>query len=248
MNQKKFFRTRRLPSKKNTDFEEEKLKKRSIFLGVLTLILGAGIIIWGVPLLVRLASFLDNLKSSSQNQDAGKEDQIPPLPPRFSYIPEATNSATISLTGFSEKGSQVKIYVDDELLVETNADEEGEFSVEKIFLNEDKNTIYGIAIDEAGNNSEPSEKATIVFDNQPPQLTIESPADRETLYEPTVEIKGKTDPEAKLTVNDHLVLLESDGAFSYRYELATGGNEINIISQDPAGNKTEKKLTITYHP
>ncbi len=248
MNKKKFFKSRQFSIRRTLDSEEEKLKKRSIFLGTLTFLLAIGIVIWGIPLLAKLAAFLDKLKPSSQVQNEKKEDQIPPFPPRFSYVPEATNSAVIFLSGFSEKQSQVEIYLNEDLLAKTVANESGEFFIEKIPLVEGKNSLYAIAIDEAGNRGEPSEKEVIIYDNSPPELIIESPSNQTTVYESIIEIKGKTESEAKVTVNDHLVLTESDGSFSYKYELAAGRNEINIIAKDPAGNKKEEKLIITYRP
>jgi len=218
-----------------------------MFFGALTLLFAGALVVWGIPFFVRLADFLGQAKNKSQEQAASREDQIPPLPPRFVFIPEATNSASIPLKGFSERGSQVQLYLNNKMVAETDTDEEGEFSLEKIILSLGENNIKAKAIDKAGNESELSAKSLIVYDNKPPILEMESPEDGSTIYDQTIEIKGKTDPDAKVTVNEHLVIVESDGNFVYQFEMAEGKNDIQILAQDLAGNKTEKKLTVTYH-
>lgn len=227
--------------------QEAKIRKRAILFGFLTLILLVVIVFWGIPFLIRFAAFLGEVRQTTESEVV--EDKIPPSSPQFSAVPEATNSAVINLSGFSEPNSKVEIYLNDKLVAETQANQDGEIQVEKIFLRKGKNILYAVAIDEAKNKSEPSETIEILFDDEPPELEIISPADNETVYEQKIEIKGKTESDQiKVTVNDHLVLLEKEGEFTYAYELAEGKNEIEIVAEDPAGNKTEKKITITYKP
>ena len=68
------------------------------------------------------------------------------------------------------------------------------------------------------------------------------------MYDQTLQIKGKSEPNVRITVNGSLVLPDSDGNFTYDYELATDKNEISIIAQDAAGNVSSKNFTITFHP
>lgn len=227
--------------------QEAKIQKRAILFGFLTLILLVAIALWGIPFLIRFAAFLGEVRQTTESEVT--EDKIPPPSPQFSAIPEATNSALINLSGFSEPNSKVKIYLNDQLVAETQADQNGEIQIEKIHLQKGKNVLYAVAIDEARNESEPSEAIEILFDDKPPNLEISSPADNETVYDQKIEIKGETESDQiKVTVNDHLVLVEKEGKFTYTYELAEGENKINIIAEDPAGNKTEKTLTVTYKP
>jgi len=225
--------------------EEAKLKKRAIGLGILTLLLVGFLVIWGIPFLIRFAVFLGDLRSSSEPEVVN--DAIPPLPPKFSFIPEATNSATISVSGFAEKGAKLDIYFNEELFVETVSDESGEFEVEKVNLQEGANTIFAYAFDEAGNESEMSKRIEIVYDSQPPKLEVESPKESMVVYDQRFEVKGKTDLEGvKVTVNDHVVMIEKEGQFTYPIDLAEGANKIKIIAEDMAGNKAESEATVTY--
>lgn len=249
MDRKRLFKAkdRRITQGYNRNSEEDKFRKKTIFFGGLTLLLGLAIVIWGIPFFIRLAELLDEKKNVSDLQ-VTNEDIIPPVPPRFAYVPEATNSASIPLVGYSEKNSDVEVFLNDELAVKTEVDEEGEFSVEKIFLDLGENSLYSIAIDEAGNTSDKSDLYSIIYDNTKPELEIETPSGNETVYDQTLQIKGKSEPNAKITVNGSLVLSDSDGNFTYDYELAADKNEILIIAQDAAGNVSSKNFTITYHP
>ncbi len=249
MDRKRLFKAkdRRITRGYNKSTEEEKFRKRTIFFGGLTLLLGLAIVVWGIPFFIRLAELLDEKKNVSDSQVLN-EDLIPPVPPRFAYVPEATNSASIPLIGYSEKNSSVEVFLNDELAVKTEADEEGEFNIEKIFLDPGENSLYSYAIDESGNTSDKSGLYSIIFDNIKPELEIEAPSGNETVYEQNLQIKGKSEPNARITVNGSLVLPDSDGNFIFDYELATDKNEISIIAQDSAGNVVSKNFTITYHP
>jgi len=225
--------------------EEEKIKRRAIIFGLLTIAFGAAIIVWGIPLFIKLIITLSNIKSKTE--ETTSEDVIPPPVPRLSFVPEATNSAILSISGFTEPGAKVKIKFNDEEF-NSKADEEGKFLIEKLALREGKNEVSALAIDEAGNQSDYSEPLEIIYDNESPKLEIESPKNGSAVEEQNIEVKGKTEPGARVLVNDHLVILDEEGGFSTKLMLKEGGNEITIVAQDSAGNKTEKKISVTYLP
>jgi hypothetical protein len=85
--------------------EEKRNVKRAVML-ILGSILTIGILlVWGVPVLVKLAVFLGNINSSRKPID--KSDLIPPAPPTVLATYEATNSATQVIKGWSEPGATV---------------------------------------------------------------------------------------------------------------------------------------------
>lgn len=241
---KRFYRQKKFQVKTSLS-EEEKIRRRAIVFGLLTIAFGTAIIIWGIPLFVRLVVTLSNIKS--ETEEVINEDVIPPPVPRLSFVPEATNSAILSISGFTEPGSRVKIKFNGEEF-NTEADEEGKFLIEKLTLEQGKNEISAQAIDKAGNESDYSEPLEIIYDNDPPKLEIESPQDGSAVEEQNIEIKGKAEPEARVLVNDHLVIVDEEGKFVTKLILREGGNEITVVAQDRAGNKTEKKISVTYLP
>jgi len=227
--------------------EEKRSQRLAVLLGFATLLIIVGLIFGGIPLLIGLANFLGKINRSEPEVIA--EDTIPPVPPVFSAVPEATKSAYIKINGSSEPESIVEIYLNNELLLETSADEGGEFDVKKVNLEQGVNYLSGKAIDEAGNESQPSQETKVIYDNQAPNLEISQPGGNETVYQQTLEIKGKTESdEIKITVNDYLAILEKEGEFNYLYELSEGKNTIKVMAIDPAGNQTEQELVITYTP
>jgi len=237
---------RRRFTKRENQRLENKSKRMAVVLGLLTLIFITIIILWGIPILANLAGFLGELKNSEQ--PTVSEDTIPPVPPRFAAVPEATNSAVTNIDGSSEPKSRIDIYLNNELLVTTEADEEGEFHLEKVSLKRGENTLSAFAFDNAENQSNSSEEIKIIFDDTPPDLEISQPKEEETVYEQKIEIRGKTESEEiRITINEHLVMVEKEGNFIYPFELTEGENKIKIAAEDLAGNKTEKELSIVYH-
>jgi hypothetical protein len=75
---------------------------------------------------------------------------------------------------------------------------------------------------------------------------VDEPKDRQTFNQSqkTVEIKGQTETNAVLTINDHLVVLDHQGKFNYPVELNSGENLFTLIAGDQAGNHQETQLTL----
>lgn len=74
----------------------------------------------------------------------------------------------------------------------------------------------------------------------PPNLTIAEPQ----VTESTVEISGRTDPEAAVSVNGQLISLEKAGKFSFRLPLNSGDNQINIVATGKSGKTTSLTRTV----
>jgi len=235
----------RFSSRKRSLSEEDEIRRRAIIFGILTILLAAAIIFWGVPLFIKLVGFLGDLKS--EKEGVAEEDVIPPPVPRLPYIPEATNSAILSVSGFTEPKAKVTVNFNQEA-IGTEADEDGNFSLKKLTLSKGTNTLSFWATDEAGNQSEETDAFEIIYDTQPPDLEIQSPENNQAVEEQTIEVKGRTETDARVLVNDHVVIVGKEGEFSTKVTLKEGGNEIVVLAQDKAGNQEEKKINVTYLP
>lgn len=225
--------------------QEEKIKRRAVIFGFLTVILGVSIVIWGIPLFINLVTFFGDVKSRKEKTE--ETDVVPPLVPRLSYIPEATNSAKLTISGFTEPKAKVIINFNDEQ-IDTQADDEGNFLVAKLLLEQGSNTLSLLAEDESGNQSEKGDFLEIIYDTQPPEITIEKPIDNEVFDKQTVDVIGKSELESRVLVDGHVVILGKEGGFIGKVTLKEGGNEIIIVAQDKAGNQTEKKIRVNYLP
>lgn len=74
--------------------------------------------------------------------------------------------------------------------------------------------------------------------NHPPVLTVDWP-----VYSKIVEIKGKTDSESTIKVNQSPVVVDQNGNFFKKLELSTSEAKIIVESTSPAGKTTvEEKI------
>ena len=198
----------------------------------------------GIPALIKLAIFLGDLKSSGTPVET--QELVPPSPPSFKPIPPATNNNHITVEGFGEPGATVEIFVSESSGGSVVAENDGSFKFNNITLTTGMNEIYAKVTDNTGQISGPSGKLKIVYNNTAPDLEITEPADgsRYNVSKTKIAIKGKTSPEATLTINDHLIILSSDGSYNYNFALSSGENKVKVVATDSAGNKTEKEITL----
>lgn len=74
-----------------------------------------------------------------------------------------------------------------------------------------------------------------------PTLTLNSPAANSVVTTDQVEVLGKTDPDAILTINDQTVAVNENGTFDAKINLTPGLNTITIV----ASNKFQRQSTIS---
>lgn len=198
----------------------------------------------GIPLLIRFAVFVGNLKSAPE---PASQKLIAPPPPTLDPLPEATNSAQIAVSGLSQPNYLVEVYLNQREAGRITSQSDGSFK-NILTLSEGENEIYALAIDQEGNSSEPSGKIVVIYQTTPPDLEVTQPKDKENFISESnkIEVVGKTNPEASIWVNDHLVVVDKDGNFKYPLSLSLGENTIKVIAKDKAGNQTERVLTVSY--
>ena len=221
--------------------------KTAVWLGVLTIASIIILFIFGIPILGKFAGFVSDIGGSKN--PIRINDKTPPAPPFVNQLPEYTNQSEVSLTGTSEEGATIKlIFNGDEK--ETVADEDGNFNF-SLKLVKDDNTFELTARDLAGNISQKTKEYKIIFDDQKPEVTIESPQEGSKFYgsgQKEILIKGKTEAESNLTINGKFVSVGGEGNFEFRDSLGEGENKFNIKATDAAGNLTEMDLTVFFTP
>lgn len=80
-----------------------------------------------------------------------------------------------------------------------------------------------------------------------PSILLDSP--KETLvHEKRIDVFGKTDPDATVTVNGVSVFVRSDGRFFDQRNLEEGKNMITIVSASRYGKTTTVEKEVTYEP
>ena len=228
--------------------EEARNIRRAFLYGCFTLTLSLTIIFLGIPTLIKMAIFLGNLRSSSLPIET--QDLLPPSPPKLYPLPEATSSSQIRIKGSAEPGTTVKIFLEKKQEKEVITDNNGHFQLANLTLKPGKNEISATAIDKAGNESQQAKSLIVFYDRTAPLLEITEPVDGAEFFgeQNKVKIKGKTEGEATVLINEHLVVVDQEGNFNYLFSLKEGKNQIKITATDRAGNQTEKKLQVNYSP
>lgn len=77
-----------------------------------------------------------------------------------------------------------------------------------------------------------------------PKLDVLSPISNETTSVPVVQVIGKTEPEATVSIAGEFVPVDSRGNFSKEYSLKVGKNEIEIISSKRLSPKAKITRTV----
>lgn len=79
----------------------------------------------------------------------------------------------------------------------------------------------------------------------PPTLSLSAPLAEEKVAGETIEVVGKTDPDAVVTINGELVSLSEKGEFGYQLGLTSGENTIVVEAVSKLGKK--KRITRTVY-
>ncbi len=77
-----------------------------------------------------------------------------------------------------------------------------------------------------------------------PYLDLATTKDNIKITSSTIEVSGKTDPEAKLTINGQEVRFEDGGKFTTQISLSPGQNVIEVAAESKRGKKSEVKRTV----
>lgn len=227
---------------------EEKKNIRSAFffvaLSVVSIVL---LFTFGLPVVIKFAGFLTDIKKSGTPVEIS--DTTPPAPPRIESLPEATSALSLEIKGNTESGATVILFLNSkekELL----ADKDGNFSY-TFSLSKGENRIFARAKDSSGNESQETQTFTVIFDNEPPKLEINSPENGSQYFgskERQIVINGTTEPGASVNINDRVVAVEESGEFTFATTLSEGENVFKIIAKDKAENSQETSLTLHFTP
>ncbi len=185
--------------------------------------------------------------SIHRNEDA-YTPTAKPTAPVFTNTPEAVNTENVTLSGKALSGTTIKIYVNGPEKATTTTGSDGVFSFADLKLSSGKNMIFAKAFDDKGNESDKSESLIINYDKESPKIDLDSPKDGDTVknLNKRVEIIGKIDEKATITVNGKTAIQKPDLSFDFWLGADEGTIKIKIVAVDIAGNKTEKEITVKY--
>ncbi|HLD50950.1 hypothetical protein A3K34_02580 [candidate division WWE3 bacterium RIFOXYC1_FULL_40_10] len=229
-----------------SDLTEEELAQR-LFLSLLTTV--AIVTLSGISILFfgpKIGAFFGLL--SSHRNDRPNIPTARPNPPLFTNLPEATNQEKLTVSGTSQPGYTVKLYVNGPEKASAIVGADGGFTFADIKLNTGRNSVFAKAVNQSNEESLNTEYYTIMLDTRKPKIDLETPQNDDTVrnLDKRVLVKGKIDEQVTLTINKNSVIIQEDGNFDYLLGVKEGLNEISIEATDKAGNKVEEKITIRY--
>ena len=162
------------------------------------------------------------------------------------HIPVATNSATIVVSGSVVNYDLIIFYINGKRVEEKELSGTDTFSEEIGDLQKGNNEVFVKGQTQDGKNKKTSDTFTVLYKPEKPKLEISDPADRATVSNPEVTVKGKTDKEVYIRVNGLPVVVNAQGDFDSTVRLKEGENTITIDAADIAGNFETKTLVVTY--
>lgn len=161
----------------------------------------------------------------------------------------AVNTTTPTISGTGEPGTTVTLTLPDGSSVTVDVDENGDWSYTlETELTEGSYMVSVVATDDAGNTTE--EEASFDVDLTAPTVTIDSPADGDTV-EGTVTVSGTAEPGATIEVFIDGVLVgtttaDENGDWSLDLDgLDEGDATIEVVATDAAGNVGNATIDVT---
>lgn len=224
--------------------QQQKMKRQTVIIILVAIALFLAFIFVIMPQFIRLA---DNVLNGNEAIIAD-QDQVPPQVPILSAPVAATKSASLPLSGYGEAGSKVVLVINGERYDEVKINEDGSFKL-MAELTEGENSLAVFSIDDADNESVKTREYQVDLDTAAPAIDIENPEDGSTVElrkNQITVIKGVTDPQAKVFINDRLVYAQKDGSFQMSFKLEEGDNKLMFRVEDPAGNTSEKEIKVKF--
>jgi len=206
---------------------------------------------FGIPLLVNFSLLVSGTKDT-KDVNISKTTFI--SSPVLDALPNATNSATIKISGTAMPKQTINLYLNGTLEDKTDVRDDKTFVFNDISLKKGENLIQTKAANKDTSGKKTQEESdfsssiTVIYKKDAPSLAVSSPSDNQSFSkdDKIATVKGKTDTGVKVTVNTFWAIVDGAGNFSYNFPLQNGDNKIKIIATDEAGNKTEKEIKVTY--
>lgn len=224
--------------------EELKAKLIKILIAEAALI---GVIIITLLFFAPKLGFFFGLFSVHRNEKEKKPILIP-NPPIFTNVPKAVNKNKVNLSGYAASGSTVRLFVNGPEKGKVVSGADGVFTFTDIPLNSGRNTLFAKLIDTAGNESDKTNSFTIYVDTAKPKIDIQDLKEGDTIknLDSRIVIKGKSNEQVTMTINDKVVIINPDFTFEFILGVKEGEVKIKIVATDEAGNKSEEELKVRY--
>ena len=224
--------------------QEKKLKNKIVVYLAVFILVVYFIFTYGIRLLLNTSSFISGLFPQPSPKPLSKtEESFSSID--ISSIPQATNSAKIIVSGSTLSFDILDFYLNDKKVREIESSSDI-FSEEIGDLEKGDNSIYIRARSEDNRTIKKTITYKVFYKNEKPKLEITEPSDNFSTSNQEIKIKGSTDKETYVHINDLPVVVDANGNFETSIRLKDGDNQITATAQDIAGNTETKTLKVTY--
>lgn len=220
------------------------IQKKIFFAFFLLIFIFYFLFTFGFKIIFSVSTFLANIRPKPTPHFESKEENfIGNI--NIDNIPQATNSASFLVQGSVLNFNEITFFLNDEKIKKINLEEESNFQEEIEGLKEGKNTFYAIAKNKEHFKKTPTFE--ILYKPQKPKLEISQPQDEEKFSNAEILVKGTTDKETFIKINDTPVIVDALGNFEKTITLKNEGeNIIQITAEDIAGNIETKEIKVFY--
>ena len=228
----------------------QKKKREKIFILIFTVIIIFYLFFnYGISLLINSVLFFRNFQQTKNNSTTNKnhpnKNDLYLLD--IEDISLATNSSRIVIKGSTFNLARLIFYLNKKKVAEKNLITDESFTqIIDNLIEETNNEILIKALNNENKIVKESKKYLVYYKKNKPKLEIIEPEEGKKVNQSSVIIKGKTDKETIIKINDYPIVVNALGEFEHEVTLNEGENKIKIQAQDLAGNYEEKTLTIIY--
>lgn len=237
-----------MQSSRLTRTSKEKTKRQIIFFAVAILVLLFVLSQFGGYALSSISNFTSRF--STNKPDIAVADKNTLEAPFINSIPEATNSASIHISGSSSySDAAVELYINGTRYDSTPLSSDQKFSFDDVGLRDGGNIIKA-RVKKGDQLSDFTREYTVILNKDDVKLEVASPSDGATFTrgDQTITVQGTTNPNGTVTVNGFRAIVDEAGNFSYYLNLAEGDNNITIDAQSESGKTASKSLKVTFKP
>ena len=224
--------------------QEKKLKNKIVVYLVVFFLVVYFIFTFGIKLLLNTSSFISGLFPQPSTKPLSKtEDSFSSID--ISSIPQATNSARIIISGSTLNFDVLEFYINAKKVTEIEFSSDT-FSEEIGDLEKGDNNVYIRAKSKDNKIEKNTITYKVFYKDEKPKLEITEPLDNLTTNNQEIKVKGSTDKETYVRVNDLPVVVDANGNFETTVRLKDGDNQVTATAADIAGNVETKMIKVTY--
>lgn len=221
------------------------MRKKIIFLIFFISLSLTFLFTFGLRILLNTSIFIANISSKNKPTEfLRKNNEYISL--SIDNIPSATNSSSILIEGTSLNIDEISIYLNNEETKTLKNFFSSNFTEEISGLKEGENEIYLIGKNTEKNLTKKTPVYKTIYKSKKPKIQIIEPVNEEKVNKNEVNIKGETDKDVYVKINNNPVIVDALGRFNHPLRLNEGENQITITAEDIAGNIEEKIIKIIY--